>query len=103
MHTLLELGRIIHAFMYVRNCKLGDLKMLEILALEARVSYMMRRGNLYNVSVIKLHRHGVLFVASTVPDINDRRVYSSAKDTAQSVICEKHIALNGFWAERDCH
>jgi hypothetical protein len=70
--------------------------MLEILALEDRVSYMMRRGNLYNVRVIKLHRHGVLFVASTDSDINVRHVHSSAKKMAQSVICEKHIALNGF-------
>ena len=101
MHTLLDLRGAIPAFIHVSDGKLGDVNVLDILPIEAGAFYIMDRGYLDFARLFKLHQSGAFFVTRAKRGMNARRVYSSATDRTTGVICDQHIALNGFYVRRD--
>ena len=101
MHTLLDLRGAIPAFIHVSDGKLGDVNVLDILPLEAGAFYIMDRGYLDFARLFKLHQSGAFFVTRAKRGMNARRVYSSATDRANGVICDQRIALNGVYVRRD--
>jgi len=101
MHTLLDLRGAIPAFIHVSDGKLGDVNVPDILPLEAGAFYIMDRGYLDFARLFKLHQSGAFFVTRAKRGMNARRVYSSATDRANGVICDQRIALNGVYVRRD--
>ena len=96
IHTLLDLRGNIPAFIHVSNGKMSDVKVLDILPVEAGAFYIMDRGYVDFTRLYKLHQLGAFFVMRANCDLNARRVYSMATDRTTGVICDQLIALNGY-------
>ena len=101
MHTLLDLRGNIPAFIHVSDGKMGDVKVLDILPVEAGAFYIMDRGYVDFGRLYKLHQAGAFFVTRAKRGMNARRVYSTATDRTTGVMCDQLIALNGFYVDKD--
>ncbi|MDZ4057147.1 MAG: IS4 family transposase [Polynucleobacter sp.] len=101
MHTLLDLRGNIPAFIHVSDGKMGDVKVLDILPVEAGAFYIMDRGYVDFARLYKLHQAGAFFVTRAKRGMNARRVYSTATDRTTGVMCDQFIALNGFYVAKD--
>jgi transposase len=101
MHTLLDLRGAIPAFIHISDGKMGDVKVLDILPVEAGAFYVMDRGYLDFGRLFKLHQAGAFFVTRAKRGMNARRVYSTKTDRITGVICDQMIRLNGFYVAQD--
>ena len=101
MHTLLDLRGAIPAFIHISDGKMGDVKVLDILPIEAGAFYVMDRGYLDFARLFKLHQAGAFFVTRAKRGMNARRVYSTKTDRTAGVICDQAISLNGFYVAKD--
>jgi transposase len=101
MHTLLDLRGNIPTFVHISDGKMGDVKVLDILPIEAGAFYVMDRGYLDFRRLFSLHQAGAFFVTRAKRGLNARRVYSAATDRATGIICDQAIRLNGYYAARD--
>ena len=80
---------------------MGDVKVLDILPIEAGAFYVMDRGYLDFSRLFKLHQAGAFFVTRAKRGMNAHRVYSIKTDRSTGVICDQSIRLNGFYVSRD--
>ncbi len=101
MHTLLDLRGAIPAFIHISDGKMGDVKVLDILPVEAGAFYVMDRGYLDFGRLFTLHQAGAFFVTRAKRGMNARRVYSNKTDRSTGVICDQSIRLNGFYVTKD--
>jgi len=101
MHTLLDLRGAIPAFIHISDGKMGDVKVLDILPIEAGAFYVMDRGYVDFDRLYKIHQAGALFVTRAKRGMDARRVYSTKTDRNTGVICDQLIRLNGFYVSRD--
>ena len=101
MHTLLDLRGNIPTFVHISDGKMGDVKVLDILPIEAGAFYVMDRGYLDFNRLFCMHRTGAFFVTRAKRRLNARRVYSTATDRSTGIICDQAICLNGYYAARD--
>ncbi|MEO6147811.1 MAG: IS4 family transposase [Sulfuriferula sp.] len=101
MHTLLDLRGAIPAFIHISDGKMGDVKVLDILPVEAGAFYVMDRGYLDFGRLFKLHQAGAFFVTRAKRGMNARRVYSTRTDRTTGVICDQAVRLNGYYVSRD--
>jgi IS4 transposase len=95
MHTLLDLRGNIPSFIHISDGKLGDVKALDILALEAGAIYVMDRGYLDFARLYTLHLAQAFFVTRAKSNTRLRRVYSAAVDRSTGIICDQTVALTG--------
>ena len=101
MHTLLDLRGNIPAFIHISDGKMGDVKVLDILAIEPGAFYVMDRGYLDFDRLFKMHQCGAFFVTRAKSNMNARRVYSAASDRSAGVICDQTIAMRRFYATKN--
>ena len=101
MHTLLDLRGAIPAFIHISDGKMGDVKVLDILPIEAGAFYVMDRGYLDFDRLYKIHQAGAFFVTRAKRGMDARRVYSTMTDRSTGVICDQSIRLNGFYVSQD--
>jgi Transposase DDE domain/Domain of unknown function (DUF4372) len=101
MHTLLDLRGAIPAFIHISDGKMGDVKMLDIVPIEAGAFYVMDRGYLDFSRLFKLHQAGAFFVTRAKRGMDAQRVYSTTTDRSTGVICDQSIRLNGFYVSKD--
>jgi len=101
MHTLLDLRGAIPAFIHISDGKMGDVKVLDILPIEAGAFYVMDRGYVDFDRLYKIHQAGAFFVTRAKRGMDARRVYSNKTDRTTGVICDQSIRLNGFYVSRD--
>lgn len=101
MHTLLDLRGAIPAFIHISDGKMGDVKVLDILPIEAGAFYVMDRGYLDFGRLFKLHQAGAFFVTRAKRGLNARRVYSAKTNRSSGVICDQAVRLNGFYVSKD--
>jgi hypothetical protein len=101
MHTLLDLRGAIPAFIHISDGKMGDVKVLDILPIEAGAFYVMDRGYLDFDRLYKIHQAGAFFVTRAKRGMDSRRVYSALTDRGTGVICDQTIRLNGFYVSED--
>ena len=101
MHTLLDLRGAIPAFIHISDGKTGDVKVLDILPIEAGAFYVMDRGYVDFDRLYKIHQAGAFFVTRAKRGMDARRVYSASTDRTTGVICDQAIRLNGFYVSRD--
>lgn len=101
MHTLLDLRGAIPAFIHISDGKMGDVKVLDLLPVEAGAFYVMDRGYLDFDRLFNLHQSGAFFVTRAKRGMNARRVYSAQTDRTTGVICDQSVRLNGFYVSRD--
>jgi len=101
MHTLLDLRGAIPAFIHISDGKMGDVKVLDILPIEAGEYYVMDRGYLDFSRLFKLHQAGAFFVTRAKRGMDTQRVYSTKTNRSTGVICDQAIRLNGLYVSRD--
>ena len=97
LHTLLDLRGNIPSFIHVSDGKMGDVKVLDMLPIEAGAFYVVDRGYLDFKRLFKLHQAGAFFVTRAKRGMNARRVYSRPTDRTTGVICNQMIRLNGHY------
>ena len=95
MHTQLDLRGAIPAFIHISDGKMGDVKVLDILPVEAGAFYVMDRGCLDFGRLFTLHQPDAFFVTRAKRGMNARRVYSSSTDRSTGVNCDQAVRLNG--------
>ena len=101
MHTLLDLRGAIPAFIHISDGKMSDVKVLDILPIEAGAFYVMDRGYLDFGRLFKIHQAGAFFVTRAKRGMNAHRVYSTETDRCTGVICDQMIRLDGFYVAQD--
>ena len=101
MHTLLDLRGAIPAFIHISDGKMADVKILDILPIEANAFYVMDRGYVDFARLYKIHQAGAFFVTRAKKNMNARRIYSMTTDRSTGIICDQVIAVNGVYASRD--
>jgi hypothetical protein len=101
MHTLLDLKGSIPSFIHVSDGKLHDVHALDLLELEPGAIYVMDRGYVDFARLYALHLAGAFFVTRAKSNMNWHRVYSMPTDRTTGIICDQHIALDGFYTQRD--
>ena len=69
--------------------------------IEAGALSIMDRGSLDFARLYKLHQSGAFFVTRAKRGMNARRVYSTTTDRATGAICDRRIALNGFYVSKN--
>jgi hypothetical protein len=101
MHTLLDLRGAIPAFIHISDGKMSDVKVLDILPIEAGAFYVMDRGYVDFGRLFKIHQAGAFFVTRAKRGMNAHRVYSTKTDRSTGVICDQMIRLDGFYISQD--
>ena len=101
MHTLLDLRGSIAAFIHISDGKMGDVKVLDILPVEAGAFYVMDRGYVDFARLYQMHQAGAFFVTRAKRGMNARRVYSRKTDRTSGVVCDQTIGMNGFYIAKD--
>ena len=100
LHTLLDLRGAIPAFIHVSDGKMHDVKVLDILPIEAGAFYVMDRGYLDFARLYQMHQAGAFFVTRAKRGMDARRVHSVRIDRTTGVICDQRIMLNGFYSSQ---
>jgi len=101
MHTLLDLRGNIPSFIHISDGKLGDVKALDILVLEAGAIYVMDRGYLDFARLYMMHQAQAFFVTRAKSNTQLQRVYSAAVDRSTGIICDQTITLTGTTSHKD--
>jgi len=101
MHTLLDLRGNIPSFIHISDGKLGDVKALDILVLEAGAIYVMDRGYVDFARLYTMHRAQAFFVTRAKSNTRLRRIYSAAVDRSTGIICDQTVALTGLTSGKD--
>ena len=95
LHTLLDLRGAIPTFIHISDGKMADVRVLDMLPIEAGAYYVMDRGYLDFARLYKLHLSNAFFVTRAKRGMNARRVYSAPTDRSTGVLCDQTIAMNG--------
>ena len=98
LHTLLDLRGSIPTFIHISDGKMHDVRVLDLMPIEAGAFYVMDRGYLDFERLYGLGQQGAFYVTRAKHNMDARRVYSMPSDREQGVMCDQRIALNGFYA-----
>ena len=101
MHTLLDLRGNTPSFIHISDGKMGDVNVLDVLALEAGAIYIMDRGYLDFSRLYMMHQAQAFFVTRAKSNTRVRRVYSAATDRSVGIICDQTVALTGTTSRKD--
>lgn len=101
LHTLLDLRGSIPTFIHISDGKMHDVRVLDMLPIEAGAFYVMDRGYLDFERLYALHQQGAFFVTRAKRGMDSRRMTSMPSDRDQGVICDQRIALNGYYGSRN--
>ena len=101
MHTLLDLRGNIPSFIHISDGKMGDVNVLDVLALEAGAIYIMDRGYLDFSKLYMMHQAQAFFVTRAKSNTRVWRVYSAATDRSVGIICDQTVALTGTTSRKD--
>lgn len=100
LHTLLDLRGSIPAFIHISNGKMHDVRVLDMLPVEAGSIYVMDRGYIDYKRLFALHQAGAFFVTRAKETMDARRVYSSPSDRTSGIVCDQSVRLNGYYAQK---
>ena len=95
LHTLLDLGGAIPAFVHVSHGKLHDVNILDRLVPEPGAFYVMDRAYLDFSRLHVLHLHGGYFVLRSKSNTKLRRILSRPVDRTTGLICDQVVVPAG--------
>lgn len=101
LHTLLDLRGNIPTFIHISDGITHEIKVLDMLTVEAGAFYVMDRGYLDFQRLFAMHQAGAFFVTRAKRGMDAHRVYSLPIDRSSGVICDQRIALDGFYVSMD--
>ena len=100
LHTLLDLRGSIPSFIHISDGKMHDVRVLDLLPIEAGAFYIMDRGYLDFGRLYDLHLKGAFFVTRAKRGMDARRVYSMPADRGLGLVCDQRVVLNGYKSSR---
>lgn len=100
MHTLLDLRGNIPSFIHIRDGKMHEVNVLDILTPEAGSFYIMDRGFTDFARWLVLDQAQAFFVIRGKSNLSFRRVYSRTVDTSTGLRCDQTIALTSAKASK---
>lgn len=100
LHTLLDLRGSIPSFIHISDGKMHDVRVLDLLPIEAGSIYVMDRGYIDYKRLFALDQAGAFFVTRARETMDARRVYSAPVDRASGLICDQRVRLNGYYAQK---
>ena len=100
LHTLLDLRGAIPTFIHISNGKMHDVRVLDLLPVEAGSIYVMDRGYIDYKRLFALHQAGAFFVIRAKETMDARRVYSAPTDRTSGILCDQRVRLNGHHAQQ---
>ncbi len=100
LHTLLDLKGSIPTFIHVSDGKMHDVRVLDILPIEAGAFYVMDRGYVDFERLHDLGLQGAFFVTRAKRGMDARRICSMPSDRAQGVICDQRVRLKGYYSAK---
>ena len=100
LHTLLDLRGAIPSFIHISDGKMADVRVLDMLPVEAGSIYVMDRGYIDYKRLFALHQAGAFFITRAKETMDARRVYSSPSDRASGIVCDQRVRLNGYYAQK---
>jgi hypothetical protein len=98
LHTQLDLRGAIPSFIHISNGRMHDVRVLDLLPVEAGSIYVMDRGYIDYKRLFALHQAGAFFVTRATETMDARRVYSLPADRTRGIVCDQRVRLNGFYA-----
>lgn len=101
LHTLLDLRGNIPTFIHISDGKMGDVKVLDLLPIEAGAFYVMDRAYVDFARLYHMHQLGAFFVTRAKKRMVFRRVYSAKTDRSTGIICDQTIRLTGVNSTKD--
>ena len=101
LHTLLDLRGSIPAFIHISDGKLHDVKVLDILPLQAGAFYVMDRGYLDYQRLHTITQASAFFVIRAKSNLKFKRVYSEPVDKTTGLVCDQTIKLTGFYPAKN--
>lgn len=102
MHTLLDLRGNIPAFIHISYGKMVDVKILDVLPIEASAFYVMDRGYVDFSRLYKIHQADAFFVIRAKINMNIRRIYSKKTDRSPGIISDQVVAVNYVYSSNWC-
>ena len=78
-----------------------DVRVMDILPIEAGAFYIMDRGYLDFARLYAMHQAGAFFVTRANSNFNARRIYSASVDKTIGVKCDQTVALNRHYSAKD--
>jgi len=100
LHTLLDLRGSIPSFIHISDGKMHDVRVLDVLPIEAGAFYVMDRGYLDFERLYGLGQQGAFYVTRAKRNMDARRVCSMPSDRSHGIICDQRVILNGYYASR---
>lgn len=96
IHTLLDLGNSIPAFVRITEGSEHDVKMLDEMEIEPNAFYVMDRAYIDYKRLYILHKEKGYFVTRTKRNLKYRRLYSRSVDKSKGLRCDQTIVLTGI-------
>ena len=101
MHTLLDLGGNIPAFIRISTGDLHDVNILDVITFEPGAYYVMDRAYLDYARLYRIHLAGAFFVTRAKSNLDADRIYSREVDKQAGIFADQSIALNGPISRND--
>jgi len=101
VHTLLDLQGSIPSFIHISEGKMHDVRVLDLIPIEAGAFYVMDRGYIDFGRLHNIDQQRAFFVTRARSNMNARRVCSMPADRSTGVICDQRIRLNNHYAALD--
>jgi preprotein translocase subunit SecE len=97
-HTLLDLRGNIPAFMHITDGSVHDVKVLDVMPIEARACYIVDRGYFDYRRLYRIHQQQAFFIIRAKKNTKWKRVYSHPVDRSGGLRCDQTIRLTGVRA-----
>jgi hypothetical protein len=101
LHTLLDLRGSIPAFIHISDGKMHDVRVLDLIPIEPGAFYVMDRGYVDFQRLYAIRGRGAFFVTRAKGGMDARRLRSMPSNRSQGLICDQHIAFNGYRSSRN--
>jgi hypothetical protein len=95
LHTLLDLRGNIPDFIHISDGRMGDVRVLDVLAPQPGAFYVMDRGYLHFKRLYAFAQAGAFFVLRVRKHLQLRRRYSRPVDKAVGLRCDQTVVTTG--------
>jgi hypothetical protein len=96
LHTLLDLRGFIPAFIHIRDGKMHEVNVLDILVLEPGAFYVMDRGYLDFARLFQMHQAGAFFVTRAKSNMQFAVAQEFPFAINTGLVSDQHIQLTGY-------
>lgn len=101
IHTQLDLKTSIPEFIHITTASVHEVNVMDLITYFPDSFYIIDRGYTDFQRLFRIHQTRAFFVIRAKDNLRFNRLHSSAVDKNKGVLCDQHIRLNNFYAEKD--